>query len=357
MFLYLRQSFWFLLAVLFLGGCAAPPTEIVIEDTAPLLDEVDSALSAVLGDYLPDPGRWPPRDRVSGPDEFPVELVRTLPVSSLAYFPRLTGRLEGSLREAGFEDFTLSLFQVEGEDRCTLEVRVREETVYRIDLTQTVAGRLALIIDDVGFTMNREEKLLALEYPITVAVLPHLTHSTEWAVLADSRGFEVILHCPLEPINPVLDPGPGTIERGDPDQDIALILEENLRSVPTAVGANNRMGSAFTTDREAMGALLRELKERGLFFIDSLTIGGTATGAAAEEEGISFATRDVFLDHENTEEFILRQLAVLKRKAKINGSAVGIGHYRPLTLEVLARELPSFADEGIQIVPVSALIH
>ncbi len=353
---YLRKVFWVLFALVLLSGCAGPPAEIVIEDSAPLLEEVDSALVAALGDYLPDPAEWPPRVPVSGPDDFPVELVRSLPVSSLAYFPRLTGRLESSMREAGFPDFTLSLFQVGEDDRCALEVRVTEETVYRIDLSQTVEGRIALLIDDVGHTRRGEERLLALDYPLTLAVLPHLSYSTDWATSALPRGYEVILHCPLEAINPDLDPGPGTIDRADPEADVSLLLEENLRSVPTAVGVNNHMGSAFTTDREAMGNLLRQLKVRDLFFVDSLTIGGTKTAEAAEEAGVGYVTRDTFLDHENTEEFILRQLAVLKMKAKMNGSAVGIGHYRPLTLEVLARELPSFADEGIQIVPVSDLI-
>ena len=117
------------------------------------------------------------------------------------------------------------------------------------------------------------------------------------------------------------------------------------------------MGSAFTTDTEAMRRLLTEVKRNDLFFLDSLTIGGTVTRAIAEELGVDSGRRDIFLDHENTEEFITHQLAVLKKKAKSRGSVIAIGHDRPLTMKMLLRLISTLAEDNLQLVPVSSLIE
>lgn len=351
-----RSSFY-LFPLILIFGCARLSPESAVEQSSPLLERIDLALNSALKDYLPDPAQWPPREMVNVPEGFPVRLVQSVPASSLAFFPRLAPRLEAALREEGFDDFALCFFKEDGQDHCSLEVRVSEELSYKTDFYQTVRGRVALIIDDVGYSMDKCQQLLGLDYPLTVAVLPRMRHSSEWTNLAASRGFEVILHCPLEAITPTLDAGPGSIDCDIPEEELSSVFEDNIRDVPLAVGVNNHMGSAFTTHTRAMRTLFQELKERGLFFVDSLTIAGTVTPAVAEETGVRYVSRDIFLDHENNEELIARQLTALKNKALKCGFAVGIGHYRRLTLEVLARELPSLGDEGIQIVPVSDLIH
>jgi polysaccharide deacetylase 2 family uncharacterized protein YibQ len=43
--------------------------------------------------------------------------------------------------------------------------------------------------------------------------------------------------------------------------------------------------------------------------------------------------------------------------ARSKGRAVAIGHPYPETLEVLERELPKLAAEGIELVTISALLH
>lgn len=339
-----------------MGGCAHLPPGKIIDDSASDLERIDSILSTSLHDYLPAPGEWPPRIIVSPFRSTPVGLIQVLPVSSLPYFPRSLPRVEAALREAGFSDLSLQFISAGNRNFCFLTISLSPDLYYCLELCQTVKGRLALIIDDVGYTLAGNDLLLGLDYPLTVAILPRLTHSADWDRLAAEADFEVILHCPLEAVNPSLDPGPGAIGRDTPAGELASILRRNLDDLPHAVGVNNHMGSAFTTDQGAMRRLLGELKDRDLFFVDSLTISRTATPGVAEELEIACAVRDVFLDHENTKEYILRQFATLKRIALKKGSAVGIGHYRELTLEVLARELSSLSEDGLQIVPVSDLV-
>ena len=279
-----------------------------------------------------------------------------LPLSSLAYFPRLSGRLGNALEVEGFSEFEIVRYPSSGGETWELKIESDEMLTYRIELVQEIAGRVAVIIDDCGNSLRNKDLLLAIDYPITLAVLPRLAYSSTVDRLAAENGFEVMLHCPLEALNRDLNPGPGGIYCDMEADEMTRIFDQDIKDLPHAVGVNNHMGSAFTTHTEAMRSLLGEIKRNDLFFVDSLTVGGTVTASLASEIGIGCLQRDIFLDHEMNQEFIIRQFAALKKKAKRRGFAVAIGHDRPLTLEVLLRVIPTLAEDNLQLVPVSDLI-
>ena len=67
--------------------------------------------------------------------------------------------------------------------------------------------------------------------------------------------------------------------------------------------------------------------------------------------------RDVFLDHVETEEFILSQIEVLMRIASENGKAVGIGHEtKEITYRVLQKEIPRILKKGYELIFVSEML-
>ncbi len=348
----------------FLAACARgpdvlspPPGPRPEAEELSSLDEIDQALAAALGDLVPPREEWPLREEVRPVPEGARSLTQPVPLSSLAYFPRLGPILTDQLEQAGYRDFQVTRYPVPGGETWEVEAAVDETLTYRVRLTAEVAGLVAIIIDDCGNSLRNRDLLFGIDYPLTLAVLPRLRSTAVVDRLAAEHGFEVILHCPMEGINPELDPGPGTLSRGMAADQLAREFAENLRGLTHAVGVNNHMGSAFTTDPASMAGLMEELKGRGLFFIDSLTVPGTATGPAANAAGVRHLSRDVFLDHEKSEEFILGQLELLKQKALRRGSAIAIGHDRPLTLEILARELPSLAESKLRVVPVSELLR
>jgi len=67
--------------------------------------------------------------------------------------------------------------------------------------------------------------------------------------------------------------------------------------------------------------------------------------------------RDVFLDPDPSAETVAREFARLKRLARERGHAIAIGHPYPATLELLERELPKLAEDGIRLVSVSELVR
>ncbi len=99
------------------------------------------------------------------------------------------------------------------------------------------------------------------------------------------------------------------------------------------------------------------LKGRGLYFIDSKTIGSSVAAETAREYGIPYAIRDVFLDHEISTEFVRSALKKLENMAHKKGYAIAIGHPHKETIEVLKEWIPTLKDKGLTLVPASAVIR
>lgn len=219
-------------------------------------------------------------------------------------------------------------------------------------------GRVALVIDDFGHDLAMARKFINLPVPVTFSVLPHLPHTREVAALAAAHGHEVLLHMPMEPHGyPKTNPGRGALLVAMTPQQMVAEIDKALKENPYARGINNHMGSRFTEDPEAMRVVLQHLKSKNFYFLDSYTSGQSAALSVARELGMACAQRDIFLDHEPTEEFVRRQVAEVIRRAKLEGQAVAIGHPHAVTLKVLQQEADSFATEGIEVVPLKKLLE
>lgn len=216
---------------------------------------------------------------------------------------------------------------------------------------------MAIVIDDLGNELGPAERIALWREPVAGAVLPGVRWSAESARALSRGGKEVLLHLPMEPAGyPKVRPGPGVILRGQSDAEIVRVLEEDLDSVPGAVGVNNHMGSAATADPRVMRTVASVLSQRGLFFLDSRTTDATVAERVAEEASVPAAHRRVFLDDVATPAAVRAQLDELLRRARTEGSAIAIGHPYPATLAVLEEELPGLGKVGIRVVRVTELV-
>ncbi len=216
---------------------------------------------------------------------------------------------------------------------------------------------LAIIIDDIGYSPYHARRFLNLKSPLTFSILPHLDYSHEMAQEIHALGHEIMLHQPMEPYNPSIDPGPGALYVGDRTEKIQRVLRENLAGFPFAIGVNNHMGSRFTEHPAGIREALKVIKGEGLFFIDSLTSNRSVAFRVARRLSMPSAARDNFLDTRPESAAILQQLESLKRHAALYGTAIGIGHpYQP-TADALARFVDDLPGSGISIVPVSRIIN
>jgi hypothetical protein len=204
--------------------------------------------------------------------------------------------------------------------------------------------------------MNNLDKLFAAKSSITFSILPNLPYSKRVAKLASSKGYEVILHLPLESNDESAPAEEGTIKTDMSDGEMLALLEEDIESVPGIKGASNHQGSKATRDERTMNVILADFKKRGLYFFDSLVTSKSVCREAAERIQIPYAKRDIFLDNENSPEYIERQMMVLKKIAFKRGSVIAVCHDRKNTINVLNRMMPEFSSEGIKFVYLSDMV-
>ncbi len=216
--------------------------------------------------------------------------------------------------------------------------------------------RIAIIIDDLGSSKKIDDEVMSINAPLTLSVFPLLQGSKKIAEMGVSDGKEVMLHLPMEPHDyPQANPGQGALFTSMDDIAIITQLYEDINSVPGIKGVNNHMGSKFTEDRERMRIVLKQVKERGLYFIDSKTSPQSKSDKMAREMGLKAGARDVFLDNEQDEGYILGQIEKLKKIARNRGSAIGIGHPHLATIAALKKAVPDMERE-FEIVHASDLV-
>jgi polysaccharide deacetylase 2 family uncharacterized protein YibQ len=215
------------------------------------------------------------------------------------------------------------------------------------------------VLDDCGQRLDLMERAVRSRAPLTFAVIPHLPHSRASAERAFAAGHEVIVHQPMQPESGDEDPGEGALTSGMKPEQVRRILRESFADVPHAVGLNNHMGSRATADPALMAAVASSLKamDGELFFLDSRTSARTVARSAAASRGVRTAERAVFLDNDLSPAAIRSELDRLLRLAAENGEAVGIGHLKPETLDVLEAVLPSENASEVRFVFLSDLVR
>ena len=219
------------------------------------------------------------------------------------------------------------------------------------------APRLAIIADDLGSDRAAAEAIFALPYPLTISILPNHEHSTEIASEAHRRGYQVMLHLPMQSIANET-PEAQELRPGMPATEVSALVEQFLQSVPGVVGINNHQGSQATSDPELMDELMPVLRDRHLFYVDSRTTAATVAFDTAQSFGVRSAFRNVpFLDDVAEVAAVRKQLELALRGAREKGEAIAIGHPHPATLQALREILPRAQAQGIRLVFVSELVH
>ncbi len=241
-----------------------------------------------------------------------------------------------------------------GYETNTFKLTICQVTPW--DFKESERPSLAIVIDDWGNSSSHAAGFLQYPFPLTTAILPFLPKSFQLAVQLGEKGHEVILHQPMEPLNEYLDIGRGGILSSMDEIEIRSNLEKNLQHLPMVVGVNNHMGSKATAEIDVMEAVLKTLKERGLYFLDSSTTTMSVVDQKAPVIGIPYAINNQFIDNVNQVDAIKQELRKSIQRALNHGSAIAIGHVRPATAEALWEMIPEFVMAGIQIVPVSKLL-
>jgi polysaccharide deacetylase 2 family uncharacterized protein YibQ len=240
------------------------------------------------------------------------------------------------------------------------------KTYENIVCTPTPAGntpKVAIIIDDFGQSRLGVKEMMSIERPLTFAIMPFLDYSTQDATNAHNKGFEVILHLPMQStandIPSWLGPNPVRVDHSN--EKIKEIVSESIDSIPHVKGVNIHMGSMASEDQRVMQAVAEAIKEKNLFLIDSKTSSLSICEAVAQKAGIPFSQRDIFLENAQKEEsYIKEQLEQAAQIAVKRGSAVVIGHVGSaggvITAKCIKEMIPVIEKKGISFVFISQIV-
>ena len=224
------------------------------------------------------------------------------------------------------------------------------------DPSPEVSPAVAIVIDDLGRSVETVRRLEALGVDLTYSVLPFEVRTPEVVRTLRRGNREILCHLPMQAAGEA-DPGPGALTIAMTPEEVDRRTREALASVPGASGVNNHMGSGFSSDAGLMRVVLQVIAEKELYFLDSRTSALTQGFAVARELGLPAAERQVFLDRERQRAAIAAQLEELLLRASERGSAVGIGHPYAETLEVLEEWIPGAVARGFRFVTVGELVR
>jgi uncharacterized protein len=215
---------------------------------------------------------------------------------------------------------------------------------------------VAIIIDDLGNTLEEGQRAVELPGPVACAILPYTKYSVSLADQAHDSGKEVLLHLPMQAIDDApLGRGGITLEMDQ--EEIQLTVRADIVAIPHLVGVNNHEGSLISMHPGDLAWIMQTLHAIGnLYFVDSYTTVDSIAYQIAGENGVPAARRDVFLDDDNNPQAVQFQFKRLLEIAHKKGFALAIGHPRPATMDVLAAELPKLSSHGIELVPVAEIV-
>ena len=218
-------------------------------------------------------------------------------------------------------------------------------------------AKLAIILDDLGNDPHVAQEIFDMPYPLTISVLPNHEHSQEIAREAESRGYQVMLHLPMQAVA-TEKPEAQELRPGMPTREVSRLVNQFLQDIPGAVGVNNHQGSEATSNPALMRELMPLLRDHHLFYIDSRTTAATVAYETAQSTRVPSAFRNVpFLDDVTEVGAVRKQLELALRGAREKGEAVAIGHPHPATLQALREVLPNAQTEGVHLAFASELVH
>lgn len=220
--------------------------------------------------------------------------------------------------------------------------------------------KVAIVIDDFGNNSAGTEEMIKLPIKFTAAIMPYMPKSTEEMEKLIENGKEVILHQPMEAHTGKRSwLGETPILENMTIDEVRETFIKNSNQLNKAVGFNNHMGSLITEDKEKMTEILKIAKEKGWFYIDSVTTAKSVAENTAKELGVPTAKRDVFLDSTQDKGEIKDNLRKTINIAKEKGSALAIGHVGAeggkVTAEAISEIISELGDE-VEFVFASELV-
>ena len=224
--------------------------------------------------------------------------------------------------------------------------------------------KMCIVIDDFGsYDQSGIETLMKSNAPITCAIIPFVDNSKLHYDLILKKGFEPILHMPMEShVNLPKDwYGPVYIKNNDSEIDVKNKLQNCLNEFKNIKGFNIHIGSGVSQNKNLMNIIYNFAKENDLYFLDSRTILTTATEDACKDTNSIYLGRDVFLEADKNKSYsgVCYRLLEGAKIAQEKGYSIVIGHIGAEggenTSNAILDTIPKIEKMGVKIVTLNEI--
>jgi polysaccharide deacetylase 2 family uncharacterized protein YibQ len=220
---------------------------------------------------------------------------------------------------------------------------------------QTAAAALV-----TGLGLNKAVSAAAIaELPpeISLSFSPYAADLGQWIAAARALGHEALVDLPMEPASTSDDPGPLGLMTG-------LNTAENTRRIVAvttagagAFGIASAQGGKFLRDETALQPVMQEFSRLGLAFIETGADPQSQGPAGAAAAKTPYFKAGLQIDAVVSRAEIERQLGVAIKLAHRQGRTLIVAGPYPISIAALSAFVKSLPEQGIVLVPASALIQ
>jgi polysaccharide deacetylase 2 family uncharacterized protein YibQ len=225
-------------------------------------------------------------------------------------------------------------------------------------LAVSSSGRPKIAIVLGGMGLNARLTAAAIkELPgdITFGFAPYGENLQEQVNRARARGHEILLQLPMEPVGfPASNPGPHTLQSEVTTEENLASLHWHMSRFAGYSGVTNYMGARLLVSEAALTPVMREMKDRGLVYLEDATVNLTLSPKVGEALRLPMRRASTVIDAEPTAPAIAAALERLEQEATATGFAIGTGSGLKVTIETVAEWAKTLQERGILLVPVSA---
>ncbi|MDQ6974674.1 MAG: divergent polysaccharide deacetylase family protein [Mariprofundaceae bacterium] len=242
-------------------------------------------------------------------------------------------------------------------DKPKKPVVVEKDAVVKNSPVVAMKVGIALIMDDMGYDKLALKRLLALSIPITVSILPNAPHAVAVATSVHQAGQMVMLHLPMEPMGDYYRKRMDSsfLRAGMDETTVRSMILTDLTHIPYVEGINNHMGSRLTSMIEPMTWVMQVCREKNLFFVDSKTSSKSLAATVAQQYGLSWGLRAIFLDDSVKPEALKKSWTKIERCVQQQQRCIVIAHPHPQTLDFLESKLSILQHWPIN--PLRSILH
>lgn len=216
---------------------------------------------------------------------------------------------------------------------------------------KTQTPKIAILLTDLGLDKKSTQMSLTLPSAIGLGFLPYTTSMKPLMHEAMQRGHEIFLYTPFQLDNANNDPGMLPLLLNNPSSKNLSNLDRLLSGFINCAGVYGIHNEIFSRNLDAISPVIEFIKGKNML----LLLSNKNSLDALIKKYDNIIANPIILDTKLEIITIKQNLQQLVALAKLQGKVLGTIQGYPMTINILNEWIPSLIEQGVELVPVSAL--